>query len=274
MTRTLTLTVALLGLAAIPGAAQMAQPGAPALEPLPRDLEMEVALSALPPHLRDQATVYVLDPATGFTVARQGTNGFHALVARTGDDTFRGTWPLTRFREDILYPIGFDPAGARAQMRIFLDAAELQARGTPPRQVKETMLRRLAEGHYPAPERGGVAYMLAPITRTYTNPDATEHVLTVNVPHVMYFAPNLRNEDVGGAYPTAEQFRYLTEHGHWPGNIHPFVILDGPHGYVVQFLGTAERAALTEAYAGMLARLCRIRDEWCLPAAATAGGAR
>ncbi len=274
MTRTLTLTVALLGLAAIPGAAQMAQPGAPALEPLPRDLEMELALSALPPHLRDQATVYVLDPATGFTVARQGTNGFHALVARTGDDTFRGTWPLTRFREDILYPIGFDPAGARAQMRIFLDAAELQARGTPPRQVKETMLRRLAEGHYPAPERGGVAYMLAPITRTYTNPDQAEHVLTVNVPHVMYFAPNLRNEDVGGAYPTAEQFRYLTEHGHWPGNIHPFVILDGPHGYVVQFLGTAERAALTQEYAGMLARLCRIRDEWCLPAAATAGGAR
>src|ERR1700724_2737679 len=57
------------------------------LAPLPRDLEIQLALSALPPHLRDNATVYVLNPETGFSVARQGTNGFHALVARTGDDT-------------------------------------------------------------------------------------------------------------------------------------------------------------------------------------------
>src|SRR5262245_55138649 len=58
--------------------------------PLPPDLEIQLALSALPPHLRDGATVYVLNPAKDFEVARQGTNGFHALVARTGDDTFRG----------------------------------------------------------------------------------------------------------------------------------------------------------------------------------------
>jgi hypothetical protein len=32
------------------------------LEPLPRDLEIQLALSALPPHLRDSATVYVLNP--------------------------------------------------------------------------------------------------------------------------------------------------------------------------------------------------------------------
>jgi len=61
------------------------------LEPLPRDLEIQLALSALPPHLRDSATVYVLNPDKGFEVARKGANGFHALVARTGDDTFRGT---------------------------------------------------------------------------------------------------------------------------------------------------------------------------------------
>ena len=29
------------------------------IEPLPRDLEIQLALSALPPHLRDRATVYV-----------------------------------------------------------------------------------------------------------------------------------------------------------------------------------------------------------------------
>jgi len=63
--------------------------GANKIEPLPRDLEIQLALSALPPHLRDNATVYVLSPDMGFEIARKGTNGFHALVARTGDDTFR-----------------------------------------------------------------------------------------------------------------------------------------------------------------------------------------
>ena len=90
------------------------------IEPLPRDLEIQLALSALPPHLRDKATVYVLNPDKGFEVARKGTNGFHAFVARTGDDTFRGSWPLTAYRDDILYPISFDNAGAKAQMRDLL----------------------------------------------------------------------------------------------------------------------------------------------------------
>lgn len=258
MLRTLTIGLSLLAL----GGAGPAQTPTP----LPRDLEVQLALSALPPHLRNQATVYVLNPARGFEVARQGSNGFHALVARTGDDTFRGTWPLAEYRDDILYPIGFDEAGARAQMRIFMDAAQLQARGTPPRELKETIQRRIRDNLYGAPQRGGVAYMLSPIVRTYTNPDQGEDALTANVPHVMYFAPNLTNRDVGGAMPTAEQFGYLSEHRHWPGDVYPFVILDGPHGYIVQFLGTAERAAITREYAGMLTRLCQIKEVWCLPA--------
>jgi hypothetical protein len=46
------------------------------IEPLPRDLEIQLALSSLPSHLRDQATVYTLNTDKGFEVARQGTNGF------------------------------------------------------------------------------------------------------------------------------------------------------------------------------------------------------
>src|SRR5579864_1577098 len=106
------------------------------IEPLPRDLEIQLALSALPPHLRDNANVYVLNPEKGFEVARKGTNGFHALVARTGDDAFRGSWPLKEYRDDILYPISFDEAGGKAQMRVFLDAAEMQATGTPSDELK------------------------------------------------------------------------------------------------------------------------------------------
>jgi hypothetical protein len=235
------------------------------IEPLPHDLEIQLALSALPPHLRDSATVYVLNPDNGFEVARKGTNGFHALVARTGDDTFRGAWPLTRYRDDILYPISWDPAGAKAQMRVFLDAAEMQAKGTPPEQLKKLIQERYKKGYYKAPERAGISYMLSPILRTYTNPDQDENVITANLPHVMYFAPNVSNEDVGGGRPSPEQFRYLMEHRHWPGSVYPFVILNGPHGYTVQFLGTTEREAVTKEYTEMLAKLCKIKDVWCLP---------
>src|SRR5215467_9060236 len=118
------------------------------IEPLPRDLEILLALSALPLHLREQATVYVLNPAKGFEVARKGTNGFHAFVARTGDDTFRGHWPLTKYRDDILYPISFDRAGAKAQMRIFFDAAEMQAKGTPPEELKKIIQERYKRHYY------------------------------------------------------------------------------------------------------------------------------
>ena len=112
------------------------------VEPLPRDLEIQLALSALPPHLRDNATVYILDPDKGFDVARRGSNGFHAFVARTGDDAFRGSWPLTEYRDDILYPISFDKAGTGAQMRVFFDAAEMQAKGTPPGELKKIIQER------------------------------------------------------------------------------------------------------------------------------------
>jgi hypothetical protein len=122
------------------------------LEPLPRDLEIRLALSALPPHLRDKATVYVLNPDKGFEVARKGTNGFHTLVARTGDDSFRGTWPLKVYRDDILYPISFDEAGAKAQMRVFFDAAEMQAKRTPPEEVKKIIQERFIDPRYRPPK--------------------------------------------------------------------------------------------------------------------------
>ncbi len=220
------------------------------IEPLPRDLEIQLALSALPPHLRDNATVYVLNPDKGFDVARKGTNGFHAFVARTGDDSFRGAWPLTAYRDDILYPISFDDAGAKAQMRVFFDAAEMQAKGTPPGELKKIIKDRYKSGYYKAPERAGISYMLSPVLRTYFNPEESDSVVTINIPHVMYYAPNITNEDIGGGKL---------------GGLYPFVIMPGPHGYITQLLGVTEGAAITKEYEEMLARLCKIKEVWCLP---------
>ena len=220
------------------------------IEPLPRDLEIQLALSALPPHLRDNATVYTLNPDKGFEVARKGTNGFHAFVARTGDDAFRGSWPLTVYRDDILYPIAFDKAGTAAQMRVFFDAAEMQAKGTPPGELTRIIKDRYNTGYYKAPERIGISYMLSPVLRTYFNPEEIDSVVTLNIPHVMYYAPNITNEDIGGGKL---------------GGMYPFVIMPGPHGYIIQLLGLTERVAITKDYEEMLARLCKIKEAWCLP---------
>jgi hypothetical protein len=232
-------------------AQQQAPKGANQVEPLPRDLEFQLALSALPPHLRDGATVYVLNPAKGFEIARTGTNGFHAFVARTGDDAMRGSWPLTKYPEDILYPLSFDSAGAKANMRVFFDIADMQAEGMPPRELKRLIQERYKTGHYKAPERAGVSYMLSPVLRTYANPDESDSVQTTNNPHVMHYAPNASNEDLGGAKP-----------GQGP---YPFVILHGPHGFTIQHLGKTETAAITKEYGAMLTRLCKIKQVWCLP---------
>lgn len=220
--------------------------------PLPRDLEIQLALSALPPHLRDSATVYVLNPGRGFEMARSGTNGFHAFVARTGDDAMRGTWPLIEYRDDILYPIAFDQAGSTAQMKVFFDIADMQANGTPPTEVKTIIQERYKTGYYLAPERFGISYMLSPILRTYIDPDEEETVMTTNNPHIMYYAPHISKEDIGGVKPAQVPL--------------PFVILHGPHGYSIQHLGQAETASITKEYEEMLDRLCKIRKEWCLPA--------
>jgi hypothetical protein len=220
------------------------------IEPLPLDLEIQLALSALPPHLRDNATVYVLNPDKGFEVAHKGTNGFHAFVARTGDDTFRGDWPLTEYRDDILYPISFDSAGAKAQMRVFFDAAKMQAEGTPPGELKKIIKDRYKKGYYKAPKRAGISYMLSPILRTYFNPEENDRVVTMNYPHVMYYAPNISNKDIGGGKL---------------GGMYPFVIMPGPHGYIIQPIDTTVKAAINKEYKDMLERLCKIKSEWCLP---------
>ncbi|HEX6727780.1 MAG TPA: hypothetical protein VF078_10525 [Nitrospira sp.] len=226
---------------------------APKVEPLPRDLEIQLALSALPPHLRDNATVYGSNLVKGFEVARKGTKGSAPLWREPGTihSEARG---LAFFSVSRRHSVSaFDEAGAKANMRVFFDAAEAQAKGTRPEELKKIIQERYKTHYYKykAPERAGSSYTLCPVLRTYDDPDNDDKVQTTNNPHVMHFAPNISNEDVGGSTPGI--------------NHYPFVILHGPHGYTVQHFGQAERAALTNEYREMLARLCRIKDLWCLP---------
>jgi hypothetical protein len=83
--------------------------------------------------------------------------------------------------------------------------------------------------------------MLSPVLRTYFNPEEGDRVVTINFPHVMYYAPDVSSEDIGAGKL---------------GGMYPFVILHGHHGYMIQPLGLTERAAINKEYEQMLARLC------------------
>src|SRR3954470_5060487 len=103
--QTVAIIVSLFFALAASGQTTESSKGTKRIEALPRDLEIQLALSALPPHLRDSATVYVLNPDKGFEMARKGSNGFHTFVARTGDDAMQGDWPLKEYPKDVLYPV-------------------------------------------------------------------------------------------------------------------------------------------------------------------------
>jgi len=79
----------------------LAEPESVNLEPMPADLEMEFALSALPDALRADASVYLLDPKQGYKLARKGKGTLERLVERT-------VWEWAQYRDDIYIPLCYD----------------------------------------------------------------------------------------------------------------------------------------------------------------------
>jgi hypothetical protein len=77
---------------------------------LPRALEIELALSAAPKHLRDDATVWVLDKS-GYAIARKGGNAFACVVSRRAGDLFPVCWDAEGTRS--LLPLDFEDAQLR-----------------------------------------------------------------------------------------------------------------------------------------------------------------
>jgi hypothetical protein len=163
----------------------------PKLEKMPQSLEVRFALSALPPHLREGATSYVLDPDKGYILERNGTNGFSCIVMRT-----EWWWPQLPFRDDIFVPICYDVEGSTKMLPVWMDVAQRRARGLTPKQVNAETMKKFDDGTYQKPARSGISYVTAPLMRSYPAPDATK-VMTVSAPHYMFYAPNVKDADIG-----------------------------------------------------------------------------
>jgi len=134
------------------------------LEKMPEWLENRFALSAIPSHLREGATTYVLDPAKGYVLSARGTNGISCIVVRSD-----WQWPDSSFRDDIYWPVCYDGEGSKTLLQDYIYAAELRARGMDAKQVYEEVTKRFGTSAYPNPSRSGVSYMIAPVMRGYTH---------------------------------------------------------------------------------------------------------
>jgi hypothetical protein len=210
---------------------------------MPAKLETRFALSALPPAMRDQATVYLLDPKKGYQLSRQGTSGVTCLVERTA-------WEQADFRNDIYVPLCYDAEGSKSFLNVIKDVATLRIQGISPVALKAEIENRYKNKTYKAPERAGVSYMVAPVVRTWMLPDMKVH--TMPMLHLMFYAPNITNEDIG-AVPNSSL-------------LYPFIFKEGiaEQSYIIQLIGEAEKAKIMADEKTLLDDLCANRDVLCL----------
>jgi hypothetical protein len=94
------------------------------------------------------------------------------------------------------------------------------------------------------------------LSRTWMNPDWTVH--TMPVPHLMFYAPNLTNEDIGAVPNSDHSF--------------PFIFKEGiaEQSYIVHLVGGAEKAKIMAGEQALLDDLCAYREFLCLPSKLTA----
>jgi len=147
---------------------------------MPREQEIEMALSAAPEHLRKDATVYELERGKGFVKAREGKNGFSCLVVRFGA---------------IIAPYAYDAEGSQTTMLADFRRAALMEQGKDLKEAERILAEEYKAGKLMAPRRPGVAYILSPDCMKHDpNTGAKTRVFP---PHVMFYAPYVKNADIG-----------------------------------------------------------------------------
>jgi hypothetical protein len=187
---------------------------------LPRALEVELALSAAPKHLRDTASVWVLE-STGYALANKGTNAFTCIVSRRGGD---------------LFPVCWDVEGASSLMRVDFDDAQLRLAGKSGPEIDAIVADRYKGAQYRPPARAGIAYMLSPMRYRIDERGAVTR--TVSSPHLMFYGPNLTDGDIGGARGA-------------------FVFMNrvGPDGMMIVPVGQTERERILGESQALIARV-------------------
>lgn len=162
-------------------------PTAAGLTLMDQATETRMALSAAPEYLRQRAGVYVL-AKEGFRKLRESENGFNCLVERQGVNGKA--------------PVCYDEEGSATTLKARLRYMQLVQQGRDEREVERMIDGDYRAGRLRAPRKAGIAYMLSP---EFVDQDAkTGAIRVLYPPHVMIYAPYLKNADIG---VPAEQVR-------------------------------------------------------------------
>jgi hypothetical protein len=167
----------------------------------PRDAEVTMALSAAPSHLRDEAGVYALE-ATGFVKVRDSKNGFNCIVNRDH--------PLS------LKPTCYDAEGSATILPKVIQVGAWMMAGKSLAEIDQLVADGFKSGRFISPRRPGVAYMLSGDIK---NVNRKTGDVSSFPPHVMFYAPNLTNADIGSKGDGSDGM--------------PFIAYQGPHGFMI-----------------------------------------
>ena len=100
------------------------------------------------------------------------------------------------------------------------------------------------------PQDPGLSYMVAPVMRALGPPDMKVH--TMPMPHLMFYAPNITNDDIGAVPDLSVRASLLN----------PFVDQQGipEQSYMIQLIGATETAKILADEQALLDDLCKYRD--------------
>jgi hypothetical protein len=150
----------------------------------PPTVESALALSAAPPHLRADATVYTYT-RTGFMRTRTGTNGFACLLNR--DAFFYGA--------SAFKPTCWDAVGAQSYLPVMLAVGAQLAAGASYAAIAAEIDAGFASRRYSLPTSSGVAYMLA--GDLSLDPQTGRVIRQLFPGHYMFYALGATNTQLG-----------------------------------------------------------------------------
>jgi hypothetical protein len=127
-------------------------------------------------------------------------------------------------------PTCYDAEGTATIVPKVLRVGELLMQGKSMDEINREIAEGFRPGKYISPRRPGVAYMLSGDIKDF-NPQTGK--VESFPPHVMFYAPNLTNQDIGSKGDFA------------PGM--PSIAYQGPQGFMIVVMGNADSAAKTPA---------------------------
>lgn len=195
------------------------------LKLLSAECEQALALSALPERLRSEASVFVL-----------GADGFHRTVKSSGPFTCI----VERNHPQSLIPQCVDAAGASTIIPGIIKKTNWALQGVPAAERTARFNELVEQGAIGPPPRPGLSYMISDYNYAWVERRGEFFKIP---PHVMFYAPNLTNDDIGGS---------MSE-GMNENRGMPFIIEPGAHAYMTSFVEhTSDSEQVREHCAGQV----------------------